>query len=550
MSKNSIGFIVSVVLLFAGYSYLAQRHATPPEAANTDAGAQTSPEKSPDKAPQAAQGMPPAVEPIAPDFDPLLGRSSASLTTDDITLDVTQKGGCLEKVVLNQYATKPGGAEPVRLIDKLEPCKALGFKLNDTDLRESPALVDMPSPQRLVMEQRHEGLHLRRTLELSSDGRYQGRLIIELHNVSTQPSKGLLEFEIGATSAQAGSGGIFSFDQSALRHLAYYADETLNEVLLPFEETPSAEVLKLLPDTKVSWVASGGTYFMLGLVPKFSSALGLRFERQPFNMQPNRQSPPERTIYEGWVQHSYELPPSSHVTWDYDVYMGPKDLKDLKAAGHELDEAINYGFFRIVAWPMFQLLSWIEGLVGNWGAAIVVLTLLIRIVFFPLTAKSYVAGKKMQKLQPQLTELREKFKDDKAKQQQELMALMSKEGVNPLGGCLPILPQIPVFFGLNAVLMHTFELRQAPFGLWIQDLATHDPYYVSPVIMAVLMYLQQRMIPMPSMDPTQAKMMRFLPLIFALFMITYPSGLVVYIITSTVFSIAQQQFMMKTFKET
>ena len=198
---------------------------------------------------------------------------------------------------------------------------------------------------------------------------------------------------------------------------------------------------------------------------------------------------------------------------------------------------------------MFKVLKAIEGVVGNWGVAIIFLTLLMRLLFYPLTAKSYAASKKMQKMQPKMNEIKERYKDDKQKQQQELMALMSKEGVNPLGGCLPVLPQIPVFFGLNAVLMNTFDLRLAPFGLWIHDLSSKDPYYVSAVIMAGLMYVQQKLTPMPGIDPAQAKMMRFLPIVFALFMITYPSGLVVYIITSTLFSIAQQQFMIKRYKD-
>lgn len=547
MNKNSMAFIASVVLLFAAYSYLSKTSAGPSDATPSDSNSTESNAKQPSTAAQNT-GPEPTALPVVADFNPDLGPGQAQLATAHMKVDVGSKGGCIEDVVLPRYTVSPSSSEPVKLIEKLEPCRALGIKIGALDFREERSYLTQQSPSTVTIEQRKDGLHLRRILTLDEGG-YRGKLTVELHNVRNAPAEGLLELELGATSAKEGSSSLLGFDQSQLRYLAYYADDKRHESLLTFEETPAAEVLELVPDTKISWAAAGGTYFMFALSPLFQDPIGLRFERQPFNMQPSRQSPPERTIYEGWLQHRYTIEPSRHTSWNYDLYLGPLDLDDLKKAGHNLDEAINYGFFKIVAWPMFKLLKAIEGLVGNWGAAIVVLTLLIRLLFFPLTAKSYTASKKMQKIQPLLNELREKFKDDKAKQQQELMALMSREGVNPLGGCLPVLPQIPVFFGLNAVLMHTFELRQAPLGLWIRDLSTHDPYYVSPIIMAVLMYVQQRMIPMPGMDPTQAKIMRFLPIVFALFMITYPSGLVVYIITSTLFSIVQQQVMMKTFKE-
>ena len=555
MNKNSVAFIVSVVMLFGAYAYLSQRHAN--TTSSDDAQAPVSDGKSP-----IAEGTPTATPiaaapsttstdesaPIGADFSTEGDVPEGALNTDDLSIKVGSKGGCVEGITLNNFQIAPASAEPVSLVEKLETCRALGFKLADADLRESPARLTAVSPTKIVIEQRKDGLHVRRTLGIGPKG-YQGHLTIEVHNLREDKASGLLEVEIGATSAREGSTSFLSFDQSALRYLSYFAEGKRHETMLTFEKAPAAEVLVLEPAANIEWAASGGTYFMLGLSPNFKEPVGLRFERQPFNMQPDRQSPPERTIYEGWIQHRYAIDPKGSTSWSYDLYLGPKDLGHLQAAGHDLDEAINFGFFEIVAWPMFKLLKGIERFVGNWGIAIIILTLLIRLLFYPLTAKSYSASKKMQRLQPQLTELREKYKDDKAKQQQELMALMSKEGVNPLGGCLPVLPQIPVFFGLNAVLMHTFELRQAPLGLWIHDLSTHDPYYVSPVIMALLMFVQQKMTPMPGMDPAQAKIMRFLPIIFALFMITYPSGLVVYIVTSTIFSIAQQQVMMKTFKE-
>ena len=155
----------------------------------------------------------------------------------------------------------------------------------------------------------------------------------------------------------------------------------------------------------------------------------------------------------------------------------------------------------------------------------------------------------MQKIQPQIKALQEKYKDDKTTLQKESMTLMSKSGVNPLNGCLPLLPQIPVFFGLNSTLQHTFDLRQSPFFFWIHDLTRPDPYFILPVIMALLMIGYQKMMPMPSMDPAQAKMMKILPIIFSVFMLVYPTGLALYVITNTVVSMIRQSLLMRHFKE-
>jgi YidC/Oxa1 family membrane protein insertase len=207
-----------------------------------------------------------------------------------------------------------------------------------------------------------------------------------------------------------------------------------------------------------------------------------------------------------------------------------------------LTDAIDFGFFRIIAKPIYYILAFIEEGVGNWGAAIIILTILINLIFLPLQIKAYGSAQKMQKIQPELKKLQETHKDDRETLQRETMKMMTTQGVNPLSGCLPLLPQIPVFFGLDSALRYTFELRQAPFFGWIHDLSLHDPYFVLPVLMAVLMVVYQRMIPMPSMDPTQAKIIQFLPLIFAVFMVFYPSGLALYVITNTVVSMIRQFF--------
>ncbi len=577
MNKNTVGFILSIAALFAAY-YAANVYLLSPaptdnqgERNQLTAATPTKPEESeqtpvtPTPTPAAAvaetegnsedsdsAGESPA-DTIAPmakkDSFAEPGPDSVTLENENLLVRFSAQGGCLSEANLKNYTTEAADqGETVQLIEKLETCKALGFKLGTLDLREVPAKLTQLSPTSLAIEQRASGFHIKRVFSLS-DAAYQGEWTLSITNSLDTPASQLLEFEIGATSSHKDAAGFLSFDQSGMKKASYFAADDIEEEVLSFESAPSSEVILLEPRLNLEWAATGSTYFHFVVAPNFRETVGFRVERQPFNMQRNRQSEPERTIYEAWVQHNIQLNAQQSRDYSYLVYLGPKKLDLLKGAAHRLDESINFGFFRIIAWPMFKVLGFLESLTGNWGVAIIILTFIIRLLFLPLTAKSYTASKKMQKLQPKLNELREKYKDDKQTQQKELMSLMSKEGVNPLGGCLPILPQIPVFFGLNAVLMNTFDLRQAPFALWIQDLSTSDPLYITPVLMALLMYLQQKMIPMPSMDPNQAKMMRLLPLIFAVFMISYPSGLVLYIITSTVFSMVQQQIMMRRYKD-
>lgn len=185
--------------------------------------------------------------------------------------------------------------------------------------------------------------------------------------------------------------------------------------------------------------------------------------------------------------------------------------------------------------------------IGNYGLAIIFLTLLIRVLFHPLTKKSYVSMREMQRIQPQIAKLKEKFKDDRQEQQKQIMDLMRSNKVNPMGGCLPLLVQMPIFFALYRLLYNSVELYQAPFFGWIADLSAKDPYYVMPVLMGGAMFLQQKMTPSATMDPAQQKVMMFMPVIFSFFMIALPSGLVIYILFSTLLQLASQYLVNREF---
>jgi YidC/Oxa1 family membrane protein insertase len=227
------------------------------------------------------------------------------------------------------------------------------------------------------------------------------------------------------------------------------------------------------------------------------------------------------------------------------LYVGPLDLKGTEAIAEGLVLAKDYGIFYIFATPLFWVIDQLHGLVGNWGWAIVLLTVMLKAVFFPLTAASYKSMAKMRVLAPRMATLKDTYGADRMKYQQAVMDMYKTEKVNPMGGCLPILIQIPVFMGLYWSLLASVELRGAPWVLWIQDLARPDPYYILPIIMAATMILQTYLNPPPA-DPMQAKMMKIMPVIFSVMFFFFPAGLVLYWVVNNILSMTQQYFINKT----
>jgi YidC/Oxa1 family membrane protein insertase len=231
-------------------------------------------------------------------------------------------------------------------------------------------------------------------------------------------------------------------------------------------------------------------------------------------------------------------PGTSHTFTDR-LFVGPKLQDTLASVAPGLELAVDYGWLTILAQPIFWLLDAIHSLVGNWGWAIIILTILIKLAFYKLSETSYKSMANMRKLTPRLQALKDKYGDDKEKLNQAMMELYKKEKINPLGGCLPILVQIPVFIALYWVLLESVELRQAPFALWIDNLSAPDPYFVLPLIMGISMFVQQKLNPAPP-DPIQAKVMMSLPFVFTVFFAFFPSGLVLYWVVNNLLSIAQQ----------
>ena len=241
----------------------------------------------------------------------------------------------------------------------------------------------------------------------------------------------------------------------------------------------------------------------------------------------------------GYKNQNVDIAPGSATTISQTLYVGPKDQVALAELAENLDLVIDYGWLWWLAQPLFWLLTLIQQFVVNWGLAIIALTIVIKLIFFRLSAASYKSMAKMRTVQPKIQSIRDQYADDKTKQQQAMMELWKKEKINPMGGCLPMLIQMPVFIALYWVLLESVELRHAPFILWIEDLSAMDPYFVLPILMGISMWLMQRLNPAPP-DPMQAKIMMYMPIAFTFLMMWFPAGLVLYWLCNNLLSFAQQ----------
>ena len=287
-------------------------------------------------------------------------------------------------------------------------------------------------------------------------------------------------------------------------------------------------ILKSYKDVK--WTGLEDKYFIFALIPS-----------QDKEIKVGKTS--NELVYSNLL-YPVTLAPSGFKKIKLKAYAGPKEVDILEDFGVHLEDTLNFGIFSVIANPLLFVLKFLYRFVGNYGIAIIILTIIIKIIFYPLTFKSLQSMKHMQKMQPQIATLKEKYKDNKEKMNKELMELYKRSKVNPLGGCLPMALQIPVFIALYNVLLLSIELRHAPFFLWINDLSAKDPYYITPIIMGASMLIQQKMSP-SAMDPQQAKMMLIMPVVFTFMFLNFPSGLVIYWLVNNILSIAQQYYIHK-----
>jgi len=301
----------------------------------------------------------------------------------------------------------------------------------------------------------------------------------------------------------------------------------------------------------INWVALQDRYFMMSVIPErlIESSMHLQLKGDDY-------------IEAQYLMPEENLGPGTQHSYNYLLFFGPKSMKVLNEAGHDLGKALNFGMFDFLAKPCVWLMNKLYSVIPNYGIAIIILTIMIKVILWPLGSKSYKSMSEMKKIQPLMKEIREKYKNDKKKMNEEVMNLYRTYKINPLGGCLPMVVQLPVFFALYRMLYQAIELRHAPFFLWIDDLSAPDrlfhfnftipfmqPPYGIPVltiVMGATMLLQQKMSP-PMGDPAQAKMMMFMPLIFTVIFINFSSGLVLYWLVNNILSIAQQYYIQKKF---
>lgn len=375
-----------------------------------------------------------------------------------------------------------------------------------------------------------DGLQLTKTLVFKR-GSYLIDVNYSIVNQGTSPWHGYMNTQLLRTSPPEDKSSLFhvgSFTGASYAHPGVHRYQKIN-----FSDMTKSN---LDIDVTGGWIAMQQHYFLTAWIP--SPEKTEKFYTRALNNS--------YTI--GAVSKAIMIEPNQHQSIGSRLYLGPEITSVLKTIAPGLDLTVDYGFLWFISSLLFSLMKTIYSVVGNWGWSIVLVTVFIKLAFYRLSATSYKSMANMRKLQPKLVALRERYGEDKAKISQATMELYRQEKVNPLGGCLPILIQIPVFIALYWVLLESVALRQAPFMLWINDLAAADPYHVLPLIMGATMLIQQRLNPAPP-DPVQAKMMMFLPVLFTGLFWSFPAGLVLYWIVNNTLSILQQWYITKKYSE-
>lgn len=391
-------------------------------------------------------------------------------------------------------------------------------------LEEAPgtSLLEGSASNRLFFSHRRaDGVKIDKIYTFTGD-KYPFELAVEITNGSPNPISGNLLLALLHPWNEEEHGDKFNF---------------IGPVTLAGEDVREDDPEKIATEARVYdkdvfWSGFENKYFMNVAIPLKDANGTLRIDKTQ-SLVRNAFGTPYATLQSG-----------QSLAYRYLLYFGPRDLDILKQVDHDLDKAIDFGFFTPIATPLLHVLKFFYAYIGNYGVAIIILTVIIKLLFWPLTHKSYASMKGMQKLQPEMQKIREKYKNDRERQSREMMQLYKTHRVNPMGGCLPMVVQIPVFFALYKVLMGAIELRQAPFAFWLTDLSLKDPYYITPLIMGVTMFIQQKLTP-STMDPVQAKVFMMMPVIFTFLFLNFPSGLVVYWLVNNLLTIVQQYFIYK-----
>jgi YidC/Oxa1 family membrane protein insertase len=462
-----------------------------------------------------------------------------TITTDVLRVQIDPKGGDIVSLALIKHSAHIDSPEtPFQLLqnDKrlyIAQSGLIGVDTNENRLPFTASARDfvLGDKDDLVVELKaeHNGVPITKQFTF-----HRGDYLIDvsylISNTLQQDWRTTFYAQIkrdgsGDPSVEAGSGGL------GIHPFLGAAIHTNDERFKKFKFDDMKEKHPAISSTN-AWVAWVQHYFVSAWIAPKDQSYELEVSASGNNYFARIKSP------------EIVVPAGSNATIKAQFYAGPKDQKRLAQIAEGLDLSVDYGFLWMIAQAIFWLMIKIHGIFPNWGVTIILLTVLIKALFFYPSAAAYRSMAKMRKIQPQLLALRDRFPDDRQKQSQELMALYKKEGVNPIGGCLPILIQMPVFISLYWVLLESYELRHAPFFGYIQDLAAMDPYFILPIIMVASMWFQQKLNPPPP-DPMQAKVMTYMPFVFGVFFLFFPAGLVLYWVVNNLLSIAQQWIITK-----
>jgi len=358
-------------------------------------------------------------------------------------------------------------------------------------------------------------------------GSYNIEMNYLVNNQSDTPFQGILFGQLKRDNTSDPTSSSALAMSSYLGAVFSTADSKYKKVT--FKDMDKGAFREVSPD---GWVAMLQHYFLSAWIP--SPGAEYTYLTRKVNNQ----------YIAGFLSPSFDVMPGQSTEVSANLFVGPKDQEQLEATAQHLKLTVDYGWLWWIAYPLYWLLTFIQGMVGNWGLAIIGITVVVKLALFHLNAKAFRSMAKMRKFGPEMMRMKELYGDDRQKMSQEMMKLYQREKINPLGGCLPILAQMPVFIALYWVLMESVELRHAPFFGYIQDLSVMDPYFILPILMGITMFLQQKLNPTPP-DPMQAKIMKMLPIIFTFFFLWFPAGLVLYWLVNNVLSIAQQYVITK-----
>ncbi|USD37618.1 membrane protein insertase YidC [Ferrimonas sp. SCSIO 43195] len=470
------------------------------------------------------------------------GGKLVTVTTDTLKLVIDTQGGDIIESSLLQFPLEQDQPEPLKLLQRhngfnyVARSGLIGAQGPDSAAERPTYQVasnsyDMGSQDQLVVPMSFvdaNGIQFEKRFVFTK-GKYDVRVEYVVNNQSANNASMQMFGELRQS---------ITADKSNMMMPTYrggaYSTADTRYKKYDFDDMKDAALNK---PTQGGWVAMLQHYFVTAWVP------GAEQQNALYTKVYNNGS--EGAI--GVKQPVTTVAAGSSATFSSELYIGPKNQEALSALSDSLNLVVDYGWLWFIAQPLHWLLTMLQSLVVNWGVAIIGMTLLVRGALYPLTKAQYTSMAKMRNLQPKMEELKKKFGDDRQRLSQGMMELYQKEKVNPMGGCLPMLLQFPIFIAFYWVLLESVELRHAPFALWITDLSVKDPYYILPLLMGLSMFVMQRMQPVaPGMDPMQQKMMQYMPVIFTVFFLWFPSGLVLYWLFGNLVAITQQWFIYRS----